>query len=379
MRSRGWRAVRSRATAQRLSEGYRVEVARKSESRLHSNRNRQDAQVPLCRHNGSMVHHLQIGPASRCRLLVWRRQQCPNCRSVQSSSGSESFRTTVFAVCGALLALVLTLMSLLDAPTWARIVGAVLVLGLALASEADKHRTARREKERTEQAALEAADEKERKWLREARSALRIWPAPEIADADPERLGITPSRQILRSTDGSTLTRYVPRDIESKAAERLRSRGAVLLVGEPASGVTRTAYELALADPTRRKVLAPRPTDGLRIAVNELEALSRLAPPTRLLFWLDNIADHSTDGLNRSLLEQCKEESPRLRVIATIRSTDFQAWSARQPELATFFARAGPAPTPPKAQGTEGRRAVIPRHRLQPGHRRRVHRNRGRT
>ena len=80
--------------------------------------------------------------------------------------------------------------------------------------------------------------------------------------------------------------------------------------GEPASGVTRTAYELALADPTGRTVLAPRPTDGLRIAVTELEVLSRLRPLTRLLLWLDNIADHSTDGLNRSLLDQCREESP---------------------------------------------------------------------
>jgi tetratricopeptide (TPR) repeat protein len=101
--------------------------------------------------------------------------------------------------------------------------------------------------------------------------------------------------------------------------------------------VTRTAYELALADPTRRKVLAPRPTDGLRIAVNELEVLSRLAPPTRLLLWLDNIADHSTDGLNRSLLDQCREESPRLRVIATIRSPDYESWRARQPDLAAYF------------------------------------------
>ena len=285
-------------------------------------------------------------------------------------------RTTVFVVCSALLALVLTVMRLLDAPTWAQIVGAVFVLALALASEADKRRTARLEKERNEQAALEAAEEKERKWLREARSALRIWPAPEIADADPELLGITRARRISHSADDSTLTRYVPRDIDSKAAERLRSRGAVLLVGEPASGVTRTAYELALADPTRRKVLAPRPTDGLRIAVNELEVLSRLAPPTRLLLWLDNIADHSTDGLNRSLLDQCKEESPRLRVIATIRSPDYQSWSRTSTRARNILRRPGPGPKAPHAQGAERRRAVVPRHRLQPGHRRRVHRNR---
>jgi tetratricopeptide (TPR) repeat protein len=265
-------------------------------------------------------------------------------------------RTTVLAVCVALAALVVTVMSLLDAPTWARIVAAVLVFGLALASEADKRYAARVEKEGKEQAELEAAQEKEKKWLQKARSALRIWPAPEISEADPERLGITPARLISPSTDGSTLTQYVPRAIDHKAAERLRSRGAVLLVGEPASGVTRTAYELGMADPTPRKVLAPRPTEGLRVAVNELEVLSRLAPPTRLLLWLDNIVDHSTDGLNRSLLDRCRDESPRLRMVATIRSPDYQSWRSRQPDLAALFGdpvHVSRLPSPKERQAAE--------------------------
>jgi hypothetical protein len=80
-------------------------------------------------------------------------------------------RTTILVLCGALLTLVLAVMGLLDAPTWARIVGAVFVFALAVVSEADKRRTARLEKEAKEQAALEATEEKERKWLREARSA----------------------------------------------------------------------------------------------------------------------------------------------------------------------------------------------------------------
>jgi hypothetical protein len=50
----------------------------------------------------------------------------------------------------------------------------VFVFALALASEADKRRAARLEKEGKEQAALEAAEEKEKKRLREPRSALRV-------------------------------------------------------------------------------------------------------------------------------------------------------------------------------------------------------------
>jgi ABC-type nickel/cobalt efflux system permease component RcnA len=86
-------------------------------------------------------------------------------------------RTTVLVVCTALSALVITVLRLLDAPTWTQLVGALFIFALALASEADKRHTARLEKESKAQAALKAAQEKERKWLLEARSALRIWPA----------------------------------------------------------------------------------------------------------------------------------------------------------------------------------------------------------
>jgi hypothetical protein len=64
-------------------------------------------------------------------------------------------RTTVIAICVALAALVVALMRLFEAPTSAQVGGAVLVFGWAVASEADKRRTARLEKERKEQAALE--------------------------------------------------------------------------------------------------------------------------------------------------------------------------------------------------------------------------------
>jgi hypothetical protein len=134
-------------------------------------------------------------------------------------------RTTVLVVCTALSALVITVLRLLDAPTWTQLVGALFIFALALASEADKRHTARLEKESKAQAALKAAQEKERKWLLEARSALRIWPAPEIADADPELLGITPSRRISGSAD-STLTQYVPREISTAGPQSVCEAGA---------------------------------------------------------------------------------------------------------------------------------------------------------
>jgi ABC-type nickel/cobalt efflux system permease component RcnA len=63
-------------------------------------------------------------------------------------------RTTVIAICVALAALVVSLMRLLEASTWAQVVGAVLVFELALTSEADKRRSARLQKAGKEHAAL---------------------------------------------------------------------------------------------------------------------------------------------------------------------------------------------------------------------------------
>jgi len=66
----------------------------------------------------------------------------------------ELSRTTVLVVCTALLVLVITVLRLLDAPTWTQIVGAVFVFALALASEADKRRTALLEEQPYDQDAL---------------------------------------------------------------------------------------------------------------------------------------------------------------------------------------------------------------------------------
>jgi ABC-type nickel/cobalt efflux system permease component RcnA len=82
-------------------------------------------------------HHHQIGPGYGGGS--WLEATVPELTpgSVVTLLRSLS-RTTVLVVCTALLVLVITVLRLLDAPTWTQIVGAVFVFALALASEADK-------------------------------------------------------------------------------------------------------------------------------------------------------------------------------------------------------------------------------------------------
>jgi hypothetical protein len=129
----------------------------------------------------------------------------------------------------------------------------------------------------------------------------------------------------------------VLRDIDTRAQQQLRAHGLVLIIGAPASGATRTAYQVAQDGAASRLVLAPQPPDGLRVALDDLDILSRLAPPARLLLWLDRIDQSTGSGLTAAMLRRCRESSPGLRGVATISSTRYTAWAAEQPEVAAEF------------------------------------------
>jgi len=130
---------------------------------------------------------------------------------------------------------------------------------------------------------------------------------------------------------------YVERDIDRLARESLRRRGVLLVVGTPASGATRTAYQLALDDEVSRLVVAPVAPDGLRRAIEELDLLSRLPGRAPLVLWLDRIDRFCERGLSLQLLRELREHSPGLRVLATISSTRYVAWVSEERELADEF------------------------------------------
>jgi hypothetical protein len=264
--------------------------------------------------------------------------------SVEHSSdrlaGLRSLSTgTVLALAAVALGLVQTGLAAVGAPVWARLVAACIIAVIAAVSELDKANQRRAEKTAAAQAAQAEADAAEAALVRSVRETLRVWPLPKVADADPHE-----AFQVARTdlhegyAKEGPLPACVLRDCGRLAQGRLRERGNLLLIGAPASGVTRTAYQIALIGAPGALVLSPLPGAGLRRALGELDVLARVTPQAHLLLWLDRIDQFLPDGLSAQMLRECRKRSPGLRVIATIASNRYPQFAADSRELFDEFA-----------------------------------------
>ena len=243
----------------------------------------------------------------------------------------------VLAVCAIVLAAVQGLLGLLEAAVWVKALALVLVAGTAVGVQLENMRASAAKVREADLLARAAADQAEERWVRRASAALMSWPCQPLAEIDPSELGV--KRSALANLPDDTigdLPRYIPRDQDRVAEERLRERGLLLLVGAPGSGVSRTALEVARSDPTTRVAVVPQPPKGLKEA-DDLDALSRLGPPRRLLVWVDRIDEHAPNGITAKLLRRWRERSPGLRVIATIPTNRYETWQAERHELAQEF------------------------------------------
>src|SRR5664280_2660737 len=247
-------------------------------------------------------------------------------------------RASVLVFCAIAMTAVQAVLGVLQARIGVRVTAALLVGVAAAASEIDKLHIRRGEQREAEQQARQTQEAAEAEWLRQAQDCLRVWPAPRIDEVDPYVLGVTRSPLADRyARAGERLPPYVGRDWDAVARERLRARGLVLLIGAPASGVTRTAYEVASGGPTTRVVLAPQAPNGLRNALHDLDILSRLEPPVRLVLWLGRVDAFADDGLTAAMLRRCRERSRGLWVVATISTTRYQTWETEQSDVAAEF------------------------------------------
>jgi tetratricopeptide (TPR) repeat protein len=247
-------------------------------------------------------------------------------------------RASVLVFCVVVLAAVQTVLGVLGAATEVRLAAALFVAAAAAASELDKLHARRREQQEAELQAQQAREAAEAEWLRQAQNCLRVWPAPRADEVDPYVLGVVPSPLADRYAQaGERLPPYVDRDRDALARDRLRARGLLLLIGAPASGVTRTAYEVACGGPTRRVVLAPQAPQGLHRALADLDVLSRLEPPVRLLLWLDRVDTFARGGLTAKMLRRCRKQSPGLWVVATISTTRYATWDTEESDVAAEF------------------------------------------
>jgi hypothetical protein len=172
-------------------------------------------------------------------------------------------------------------LAILGAPAWVRYPAAVLGFAVAVSAEWEKWRVTRREQSAATAAAEGAARAAEEAWERAARGALRRWPPLPAAAEDPYFLGLARSRLAARFAEGEAPAPYVGRDADQEYKKRLRAHGCVLLIGEPASGVTRTAFEAMAALWPRLLVVAPDPgrPEAARNALEQLDVLDRLPDP----------------------------------------------------------------------------------------------------
>jgi hypothetical protein len=65
--------------------------------------------------------------------------------------------------------------------------------------------------------------------------------------------------------------------------------------------------------------------------------LSRLAPGTPLLLWLDRVDTITQGGLTAAMLRRCRERSPGLRVVATLSSIRYDVWATENPSVVEAF------------------------------------------
>ena len=222
---------------------------------------------------------------------------------------------------------------------WSRLLATIVVAGVGVAVALEKLRTDRRAKKEAEEEKRREEAAAEAKWLQAVQDCL-LWPVPQIRDVDPyKQLGVARSQLAERYTaDGELVPPYVDRDIDQMARKRLQSDGSVLLVGTPASGVTRTAYQLALTVPTSPR--GPR-SRRRRMASRLPWATSTCCPGSRpghaLLLWLDRVDTFTHGGLTAAMLRRCSERSPGLRVVATISSIRYEVWATENPSVAEAF------------------------------------------
>ncbi len=246
-------------------------------------------------------------------------------------------RATVLVLCGAFMAAIQTVLALLEAPVGVRLAGIGVVFAVAVASEADKLSTRRREYRESAHQAEQAREAARVAWLRKVRGWFRVWPPPRMDEADPYALGLARSALADRyAQPGGGLPPYVERSKDATARERLRARGLLLIVGAPASGSTRTAYEVVRADPSARVILAPQAPDGLRSAIDDAEVLSVLEA-RRIVLWLDHVDAFAGGGLTAAMLRDVRDRSPGRRVIATIPMKEYSTWATEESDVANEF------------------------------------------
>lgn len=250
------------------------------------------------------------------------------------------------------LGAVFGILSILGAPRWAQLVAlaGVVIVGIPPLVRELRGIVAT---EREDDAAKAAETVKQKAdWERRVRAAIR-WPLVPLSQMDPfDDLGVGKSKLADLFRGEERLAPFVRREAHQALAGQLQASGRLLIVGEPASGMTRTAYEVARDDGVDRLVLVPRSWAGLLEAVEDLDILSRIHRP--VLLWLDRIDNLVDDGRLADAIKKVQKHASGSRVIATIPRGPYRIWSVEHHAVAEIL---DPFPLPRRPTQRERERA----------------------
>lgn len=142
---------------------------------------------------------------------------------------------------------------------------------------------------------------------------------PAVAEVDPYTLRITGTPYGSR---GYRRDPYVPRDRDAVLRTAVGRSGFVVVIGPSKAGKSRTAFEAALSVLPDAILLVPRPG---RRALEELargDLLADCCPDQQVVVWLDDLERFlaPSEGFDTGLLTQLGRRSPRLVVLATLRT-----------------------------------------------------------
>jgi hypothetical protein len=204
--------------------------------------------------------------------------------------------------------------------------------------------------------ALSAAFEARNRTLRRL---VGVWPAPQVGQADPIRLGVLPARR-----EFGPKPPYVSRRIDRDLRAALLDGDIVVVLGDARAGASRTAFEAALHELKEAPVVAPRSASAL----SELLALD---PPLKLsadhaLVWLDGI-DRYIEAIDATTLGMLQEIAAKVTVLVTARRADWnallEATSPGQKPARAVLAQARVFELPGQLDGSE----LAESERLYPG------------
>ncbi|MFF0741030.1 tetratricopeptide repeat protein [Streptomyces sp. NPDC004111] len=148
--------------------------------------------------------------------------------------------------------------------------------------------------------------------------APRGWvPAPEASLAE---YGVRPARRVPGLPE---VLPYVERDCDSELAAQLAGPGLVLVLAEPLSGTSHTAWR-AVTRMTGHWICAPDPGTDLRTLPALVEEFQKQGTDTgKCLLWLDGLKGHrGTGGLEPRLLGRLTDLE--VTVLATMRTGEYR-------------------------------------------------------